>query len=672
MGGQVWLELSHFLINNMKKIVIYSGRFQPFGPHHYNAYNWLVKQFGKESVYVVTSNNIDENSPLNFEEKQHIISCYGVPHHKIIQCKSPYRPVELLQYFDSRQYSVIFACGQKDKDRLTHGKYFKEYDPESQLKSFKEHGYVLIIPHQNLSVQNKEMSGTTLRNILPALSPMQFKDVVGWFDQRAYDIIKSKFIDGITESFYKIVREPLIERTAITRTQLQRIEQYADQLFKQFGIDINFQDLSKGTHFWERLNDPRNVTPITQDELRKLFKKASIKYGLQLSKQNNGAEGVLKDMETDINIPFIIKWDRDNQEIDLIPKTVMKKPDFKSSSKVYSMEGLFLEIFNSNSKNKHISHLYEDSELTFKDLLNVFSGISNNEIKCYEKFDGQNLQICYRDGQFLASRNKQTILNPLTFDSLSKKFMDHTNPYLQNSFCGALNLISDAFSKLPNDVLLKIFGNDRLFLNIEVLHSTTRNVYYYSNTPTVVIHGLILYDEMGNEVRRFNNSGELIFEILNNKGLTTQNGWQIYGPNKLKFKDNKYNFKPSIEQILIKNNLKWDDKLSQLLDNSELVYIIHSISNKILSNAINYQTDNPNKTISVIKNKLHDVEIEILQKPDPAKLEKYKLNRNLLTQLNDEILPLEGAVFIYNKKQYKLTGSFRYINQILGLFRYSR
>jgi hypothetical protein len=38
------------------------------------------------------------------------------------------------------------------------------------------------------------------------------------------------------------------------------------------------------------------------------------------------AEAVLNDMQTDINMPFVLKWD--GKELDLIAKTVMRKQNF--------------------------------------------------------------------------------------------------------------------------------------------------------------------------------------------------------------------------------------------------------------------------------------------------------------------------------------------------------
>ena len=53
----------------MKKLIIYSGRFQPFGKHHYQSYLHLCEKFGSDNVYICTSNKTDENSPLTFDEK---------------------------------------------------------------------------------------------------------------------------------------------------------------------------------------------------------------------------------------------------------------------------------------------------------------------------------------------------------------------------------------------------------------------------------------------------------------------------------------------------------------------------------------------------------------------------------------------------------------------------
>jgi hypothetical protein len=43
------------------------------------------------------------------------------------------------------------------------------------------------------------------------------------------------------------------------------------------------------------------------------------------------AEAVLHDLQTDINMPFVLQWDEKSKEFDLIAKTIMRKKDFKTN-----------------------------------------------------------------------------------------------------------------------------------------------------------------------------------------------------------------------------------------------------------------------------------------------------------------------------------------------------
>ena len=52
-------------------IVVYGGRFQPFHKGHYAAYEDLVSTFGKQNVYIGTSNDTSsDKSPFTFKEKK--------------------------------------------------------------------------------------------------------------------------------------------------------------------------------------------------------------------------------------------------------------------------------------------------------------------------------------------------------------------------------------------------------------------------------------------------------------------------------------------------------------------------------------------------------------------------------------------------------------------------
>lgn len=121
----------------------------------------------------------------------------------------------------------------------------------------------------------------------------------------------------------------------ITKAQIKKLEKYTDALFQQVGIDTNYSK-----HFIERVNNRRNKKPITIEELRDLFKKVHRKYALKIAKLGAGAEAVMKDMESDINVPFAINWDDKNLEFDLVGKTVMRKKNFKTRNKTFRVESL--------------------------------------------------------------------------------------------------------------------------------------------------------------------------------------------------------------------------------------------------------------------------------------------------------------------------------------------
>ena len=71
-------------IKGQRTVVIYPGRFQPMGSHHFQAYKHLVSKFGKANVFVATSDKTGDKSPLNFNEKKKVISAYGIPAKQIV------------------------------------------------------------------------------------------------------------------------------------------------------------------------------------------------------------------------------------------------------------------------------------------------------------------------------------------------------------------------------------------------------------------------------------------------------------------------------------------------------------------------------------------------------------------------------------------------------------
>jgi hypothetical protein len=162
-------ELSNFLVESIigesvemeNVIVVYSGRFQPFHKGHFATYKQLVSKFGKDDVYIATSNKTDnQKSPFDFREKKTIMTkMFGIPSNKIVQVKNPYQPTEIVSSYDAAKTGLIVVVGEKDEQRLG-GNYFTPYKGKVEM-GYLDKGYVYASPSQS-----NPISGTDVRNWL--------------------------------------------------------------------------------------------------------------------------------------------------------------------------------------------------------------------------------------------------------------------------------------------------------------------------------------------------------------------------------------------------------------------------------------------------------------------------------------------------------------------------
>jgi hypothetical protein len=174
-----------------KVVVVYSGRFQPFHKGHYATYDHLVKKFGKDNVYVGTSNVTDsKKSPFNFKEKKIIMTkMFGIPSNKIVNIRNPYAPEEILNKYDEDTTGFITVVGEKDQNRLG-GKYFTPYKGKV-TEPYLDKGYVYAAP-----AQPNAISGTDVRYWLSAGTEADrkkgFSKAYPKFDDQIFKLITLK------------------------------------------------------------------------------------------------------------------------------------------------------------------------------------------------------------------------------------------------------------------------------------------------------------------------------------------------------------------------------------------------------------------------------------------------------------------------------------------------
>ncbi len=182
-------KLNEEMSNITKTVVVLSGRFQPFHKGHYYSYNNLINKFGKNNVYIATSNiHGDKRSPFNFKEKKNIMTkLFGIPANKIVLVKNPYKPEEILKDFDPKTTAFVVALGKKDADRLG-GKYYIKYKGKVN-KSYLNRGYVYIVPQLQLTIQGKIISGSEIRQ---HFSKKLFKNLFSKYDDKLFNLMNNK------------------------------------------------------------------------------------------------------------------------------------------------------------------------------------------------------------------------------------------------------------------------------------------------------------------------------------------------------------------------------------------------------------------------------------------------------------------------------------------------
>jgi hypothetical protein len=131
------------------------------------------------------------------------------------------------------------------------------------------------------------------------------------------------------------IHEILYER--VSQQEITWLDNLADKLFGEFGIDVEFT-----RHFFDRANDEREklvdregVQNITASELAKMFvaayktaKDPNSKYA-KVTDIKPGMEANLADHFTNINIPFAMT--KSGNQIVMSPKTVMRSKNFHTS-----------------------------------------------------------------------------------------------------------------------------------------------------------------------------------------------------------------------------------------------------------------------------------------------------------------------------------------------------
>lgn len=135
-----------------------------------------------------------------------------------------------------------------------------------------------------------------------------------------------RFIEFI-DTTSGLISEDDVSCDIISPAHMREFEKFVDKMFEKFKIDFDFT-----RHFRERMSDDRNKPCITMKELADTIMKIYRNQGKSI-KGVAGAEAVVKDLQSNLNIPVAVEYNARSDEFRVGMKTIMRKKNFSSSSK---------------------------------------------------------------------------------------------------------------------------------------------------------------------------------------------------------------------------------------------------------------------------------------------------------------------------------------------------
>jgi len=292
-----------------KVIAAYGGGFKPPTKGHLEVVKKALESLPEIDEFIIYVGSKERNGVSQAEAILiwDIFKKYLPMKVRIEPAKSPIGDIVRLGK-NNPEDEVYFIIGGRE------GRDDDLEDIENRTKNIES-----AYPNMKVKVQftqDKGMSGTNARK-----AAKMSTDELSPF-------LPDELDDSEKEEVFNILR-PVIKEE-ITKPQLDSIEKYADSLFNKLGIDIEFTK-----HFLDRVNDERNIKPISVPELVGMFKRLHRKHGKPLSKIDDDFNAVVKDFNNNINIPFAINVTDD--DIEMYAKTVMRKKDFKTSTPVIAL-----------------------------------------------------------------------------------------------------------------------------------------------------------------------------------------------------------------------------------------------------------------------------------------------------------------------------------------------
>ena len=206
----------------------------------------------------------------------------------------------------------------------------------------------------------------------------------------------------------------------------------------------------------------------------------------------------------------------------------------------------------------HLSHPYEDSELTFGDMKEIcnltINGLFTTDNMVAEKTDGQNLMVCWKDGHLIAARNTTHLKNRGELALTKETIADHlesSRVELRQAWTDAMTDLENAMSHCDKGELEKMFRNGERFMSLEVICPEAEQTIPYGSSM-LVFHGWKEYDINGKMISEDKISAKTIAKLIGDVNQQQQRRFLIRGPQEVDvkpFENHEERYKNYIDRI---------------------------------------------------------------------------------------------------------------------------
>jgi len=194
---------------------------------------------------------------------------------------------------------------------------------------------------------------------------------------------------------------------------------------------------------------------------------------------------------------------------------------------------LVLEQMDEGGLGGHMSHLYEDQDMTFGELKAIFHQASKGKLEsASEKLDGQNTFFTFEPTQGLRfARNVAHIkTGGMGADDIQTKWAD--KPTVATAFGKAYKVLSAAIAALSTADRQAIFNNGNIWYSAEIIGTLNPNVINYDQDAVVFHESGNVYDENGEplNIDTSANFAKLVASVNRMQAAIKDSGWKVLGP----------------------------------------------------------------------------------------------------------------------------------------------